>query len=57
MPEKRHRIYAMKNGTFNTEDRVNIAALLAKAGYCVKIGKEKPKSTWIYFVEFWEEQS
>lgn len=54
-PENRQRIYPSKNGTFNAEDRQNLASLLIKAGYSVRIGKDKQKNTSVYFVEFWEE--
>lgn len=54
-PENRQRIYPSKNGTFNAEDRQALASLLIKAGYSVRIGKDKPKNTTVYFVEFWEE--
>lgn len=54
-PENRQRIFPSKNGTLNAEDRQNLASLLIKAGYSVRIGKDKLKSTTVYFVEFWEE--
>lgn len=53
--ENRQRIYPSKNGSLNFEDREHLASLLIKAGYCVRISKEKQKSTNVYFVEFWEE--
>lgn len=41
----------------NDEDRNTLVCLLAKAGYAVRIGKERPggKGQTMYFVEFWEE--
>ncbi len=41
----------------NDEDRNNLVCLIAKAGYAVRIGKERPegKGQTRYYVEFWEE--
>ena len=41
----------------NDEDRNNLVCLIAKAGYAVRIGKERPggKGQTQYYVEFWEE--
>lgn len=41
----------------NDDDRNSLVCLLAKAGYAVRIGKERPggKGQTMYFVEFWEE--
>jgi hypothetical protein len=41
----------------NDDDRNQLVCLLAKAGYSVRIGKERPggKGQTMYFVEFWEE--
>ncbi len=36
---------------------LEIAKLLIKAGYAVKIGIEKPKNTNVYFIEYWDEQT
>ena len=45
------------SGKLNDEDRQDIAAYLIKAGYTVRIGKERPgdKGAYQYFVEFWKE--
>lgn len=52
----RSRIITQRVGALNSEDRLELARLLIKAGYAVKIGKEKtagkPNST-IHFVEYW----
>ncbi len=42
----------------NDEDRNTLVCLIAKAGYSVRIGKERPggKGQTQYFVEFWEEE-
>lgn len=49
------KIFAQKNGTMNESDRLEIARLLVKAGYTVRIGKEKSgqktNSANICFVE------
>lgn len=41
----------------NDEDRNTLVCLIAKSGYSVRIGKERPKGRGQaqYFVEFWEE--
>lgn len=54
----RQRIYSPLN-KLNDEDRQALACLLIKAGYTVRIGKEKPEGskTYIYFVEYWEEKN
>lgn len=41
----------------NDEDRNTLCCLLIKAGYTVRIGKERPggKGQTRYFVEYWEE--
>lgn len=53
----RSRIYAQKAQKFNDADFQAIAGLLIKAGYTVRIGRERPagKDTgaWTYFVEYW----
>jgi hypothetical protein len=43
----------------NDEDRNTLVCLIAKAGYAVRIGKERPegKGQTQYFVEFWEEDA
>lgn len=46
------------NNKLNDEDRQNICKYLVKAGYTVRIGKEKPegKKSPVYFIEYWEEE-
>lgn len=36
------KISEQKNGKLNAEDRLEIAKLLIKAGYTVRVGREKP---------------
>lgn len=52
------KIYSVKNGSLNEADRLELARLLVKAGYLVRIGAEpppnNPKGTKKYFVEFTE---
>ncbi|WP_206458675.1 resolvase [Anaerovorax sp. IOR16] len=52
------RIYSLKSGSLNEADRLEIARLLIKAGYTVRIGREKPSgrksSAYVHFVEFEE---
>ena len=48
------KIDAQKNGSLNQVDRLELARLLIKAGYTVRLDKEKPngKTTYVYYVEF-----
>lgn len=51
------KISEQKNGKLNETDRLELAGLLVKAGYTVKIGREKKNTKSnvnIYFVEFKE---
>lgn len=54
--QKRHKIRNLLQ-KLNDDDRNTLVCLLAKAGYAVRIGKERPggKSQTMYFVEYWEE--
>lgn len=54
--QSRNRIYN-RLGKINDEDRNVMVSLLAKAGYAVRIGKERPgdRGKTQYFVEYWEE--
>lgn len=53
------KIYPQKNGSLNEADRLELARLLVKAGYTVRIGKAKApnKNTNIIFIEFKEENT
>ena len=48
------KITDQKNGQLNSNDRLELARLLIKAGYTVRIGKEKipGKNRNIYFIEY-----
>lgn len=50
------RISEQNHGRLNEDDRLELARLLLKAGYTVRIGREKPpgKKTNAYFVEYEE---
>lgn len=52
------KITEQKNGRWNEEDRLELAKILLKAGYTVRIGKEKPpgKSTNVIYVEYLEDE-
>lgn len=52
------RIYAQRSDSLNEQDRLELLRLLGKAGYTVKIAREKQnsKTTYTYFVEYTEEQ-
>ena len=58
MEKRRDRIYNFL-GKINDEDRNTLVCLLAKAGYAVRIGKEKleGKRQTVYFVEYWREDN
>ena len=51
----KQRIYFQKSGALNEQDRLAIASLLIKAGYSVRIGREKPNNSYLYFIEYWKE--
>lgn len=55
--EKRQRIDNLLS-KLNDEDRNSLCCLLIKAGYTVRIGKERPngKGQTKYFVEYWKEK-
>ena len=50
------RIYSLRSGALNETDRLEIARLLLKAGYTVRIGKEKAvgknSAASIHYIEF-----
>lgn len=48
------RIYAKKYGKMDESDRLALVTLLAKAGYKVRLGREKTGDSkpWVYFVEY-----
>lgn len=54
----KQRIYSQKGMTLNESDRLALCNLLVKAGYTVRIGKEKQqgKNTYDRFIEYWEEK-
>ena len=51
----KQRIYLQKNQSLREEEWLEMARLLIKAGYTVRIGKEKPegKSQAVKFIEYW----
>ncbi len=53
------KIYAQNYGSLNEEDRLEIARLLVKAGYIVRLGKEKQgnKNSYTHYVEYAEGES
>lgn len=50
------KIYSTRNGSLSADECLELAKLLIKAGYTVRVGKEKlpGKSTALYYVEFME---
>ena len=57
----KQKIRVQKTGVLNEADRLELARLLVKAGYTVRIGKErpsnKPTGTPVHFVEYEEEKA
>jgi hypothetical protein len=53
---ERQRIYSLL-GKINDDDRSQMVCLLAKAGYAVRIGRERPgnKGQMQYYIEYWKE--
>lgn len=56
---QKSRIYAQKGSQLNESDRLAMCTLLIKAGYTVRLGKEKQqgKSTYDRFIEYWEDKA
>ena len=52
---ERHKIIPPKRNGLSEEDRLKLAALLIKAGFTVRVAKEKNGGTISYYVEYWEE--
>lgn len=54
----KNRIQNQKGNALNENDRLELARLLIKAGYSVRMGREKPQgkqnAAYINFVEYWE---
>lgn len=50
------RIHPQKCGSLTESERLDIARLLVKAGYTVRIGKEKPANkpngAYVFYIEF-----
>ena len=65
MEQKRGRIYSIRKGSvqWNEEDRLQMAQMLVKCGYAVRIGRapipgagERKNVQQEYFVEYWKEE-
>jgi len=52
------KVYEQKSGKLTENDRFELVRLLGKAGYAVRIGRERPggrqSGAWVYFVEYRE---
>ena len=59
MPREKQRISSVKDKGLNEQERLELAKLLIKAGYVVKIGREKPpgKNSYVYYVDYWEDRA
>jgi hypothetical protein len=53
---ERRRITAPRNNGLNEAERLELARLLIKAGYCAKLGNEDRNGRKIYYIEYWEEK-
>jgi len=53
---ERNKIIAPKTNSLNDVERLEIARLLIKAGFCVRIAKEKRGNGTVTVVEYWEEK-
>ena len=51
----RNKIIAPKSNSLNEAERLEIARLLLKAGFSVRLGTEKQGTRTVSFVEYWEE--
>ena len=51
---EKQRIEAQKGFTLNEEERLQMAKLLIKAGYTVKISKEKQDGKSVICLEYWK---
>lgn len=49
------RIIPPKHNGLNEAERLEIARLLIKAGYTVRVGSETKNGRTVYFIEYWEE--
>lgn len=54
---EKKRIYAQKQGSLSTEERVKLAELLIRAGYSVRMTRipSKTGKTYVHAVEYWTE--
>ena len=46
------KIYAQNGGSLTRQERLDLATLLVKAGYCVNCGKAKVDGKAVEYVEF-----
>lgn len=49
----RNKIIAPKANSLNEQERLEIARLLLKAGFSVRVGNEKQGNRTVSFVEYW----
>lgn len=52
------KIYEQKRGSSNEADRLELGRLLMKAGYTVRLGKERDSSgnRNVHYVEYWSQE-
>lgn len=55
--KNRNKIIAPKANSLNEQERLEIARLLLKAGFSVRVGNEKQGNRTVSFVEYWEESN
>ena len=55
--KEKHKIIPPKANSLNDAERLEIARLLIKAGYAVRIGKAKIGNSTVTVIEYWDEGS
>ena len=55
--QERNKIIAPKANSLNEQERLEIAKLLLKSGFTVRVGSEKQGNRTVSFVEYWQEKS
>ena len=53
-----NKITNLRHGDMTRAEMLQLLSLLAKAGYAVKMGRERPpgkdSGAWIHYVEYWD---
>lgn len=54
--KEKNKIIPPRTNSLNDAERLDLARLLIKAGFAVRIGKEKVGNSTVTVVEYWEEK-